>query len=141
MKNFLIDAIITQTSNKQDSRFVGGEPRKSAYLKADEKNSAILVEQGFTEYSSVDKDTGEEVKFFIIKTAEKVKVYVDAKSSPKVLGGAGVEGVANFSSNDKVVKIDIIQGENKGNKFSRLSSILDPNGFVSLNEAKNPFFD
>lgn len=162
MKDFTVVGIIGATSKKQTTTFgIQQNPRKSVYLYVDEKNKAILIEQGFTEYTSQNKDTGADESYFILKTAENVRVYADNRSPHPVstLNGIGdlhidkksmsedeierIENInkenKNFSSNGKEVVMSIVQSEKNGNKYSRLSAILDGNGFVTENEQQNPF--
>lgn len=130
LESFVFKGQITATSNKQSDDFVNENPRKTAYIKVDDINKKILLENGLTEYTS--KDDSED--FFIIKLSESVKMWI---------GEEGQEvncdiNTSNFETQE--IGIACIKGFSKGNSFVRIYAFnLKELSDIAMVEQKNPF--
>ena len=135
MENIVLRGYITTTSNKQSEDFVSKTSQKTAYLSLDPENSQLAKDFGLTEYTS-EKD---KVNFFMVKIVEKLKCYFsnDLDSEPVEIDASITQ--PNFKCEHQI-SLNIVQGENLGNKFYRLQAIMLPDG-VNLEYIKpqNPF--
>ena len=139
MENLVINGQITATSKKNDGKFKQEVATKTAYLKVDETSRKALIEFGLTEYGSDDK-------FFIIKFPKNVMVYQNGFGvnrpdlSQVILNG---EETNNFKTPDnKLLKLNIIKGDNLGNVFHRLQAIrIDTPDDIEEILPENPFGD
>ena len=128
----MVKAKITATSVKQQGEF--DSKTKTAYLKADPKNSRILKEFGLTEY-------GDEDKFFIIKFSSKAKAYNGPKDKEGHRLPVDLE-TPNFSIDDEPVLLNLTHSKHMGNDVKRISAVLyhKPGLFKEVSAA-NPFTD
>lgn len=135
MKDLVIKGQITATSNKQSDKFVAKTPQKTAYLKLDAKNAKLAQEFGLQEYTP--KDGGE--PYFMVKIVEKLRAYYDNSNACDKLD-TSIE-TPNFKTPDNVeIGLALVQGENLGNKFYRLSAVkLSKSSDIETLEAANPF--
>lgn len=144
LTNLIVEVQITATSNRESEDFKAEVPTKTAYLKADEAQSAKMVEFGMTQYTSEEDNT----PFFILKCARNIAVYLNGKDEEPVIRSGEIylednRRNPNFKTpDDKTVKINIIKGENKGNVFCRLQAILvDDYSDIEIVVPENPFLD
>ena len=131
MDNKVFNVMISSTS-KKEKEFKSN--RLTAYIvpaSEDEKNK--MVEFGLNPYTSTDDET-----FFIMKTSAKIRLYMDNSNGYVELDGTDQGDLFKTKPNE-TVKINVIVGENKGNKFYRLQSILDKNNAITKIESENPF--
>lgn len=135
MKDLVIKGQITATSKKQSDKFVAKTPQKTAYLKLDAKNAKLAQEFGLQEYTP--KDGGE--PYFMVKIVEKLRAYYDDSKEYDQLDTS--IDTPNFKTSDGVeIGLAIVQGENLGNKFYRLSAVkLSSSSDILEVEAANPF--
>ena len=140
LSNISILATLTTTSNKTDGDFKQDVPTKTGYWKVtDNASMEKLFANGFTEY-------GKEDKFFIIKMAQKIRVYTPfsqypIESIPMVVNDENNETTPNYSTEEKEVRINIVQGMYMKKPFFRVNAVLyESNPLVRL-EAENPFAD
>lgn len=135
MRNKVFTVAITATSKKDNGTF--RSDRITAYLEPVDENTTKAMEAfGLTRYTGKDGSS-----FFIVKTSEVIALYTEAHGTSVPLGGT--KGAALFRTRKgATVQVNIIEGENKGNKFYRLQAIQDIGG-VALEdiEATNPFDD
>ena len=131
MENQVFTVSISSTS-KKEKEFKSN--RLTAYIvpaSEDEKNK--MVEFGLNPYTSTDDET-----FFIMKTSAKIRLYMDNSNGYVELDGTDQGDLFKTKPNE-TVKINVIVGENKGNKFYRLQSILDTDNVITKIESENPF--
>lgn len=135
MKDLVIKGQITTTSNKQSDKFVAKTPQKTAYLKLDEENAKKAESFGLTKYTS--KENNED--FFMVKVVTNLRAYYDNSRHCDKLETSVDD--PNFKSKDgKEIGLAIIQGENVGNVFYRLSAVkLSESSDIETLEAENPF--
>lgn len=135
MKDLVITGQITTTSNKQSDKFVAKTPQKTAYLKLDEENAKKAEEFGLTKYTS--KENNED--FFMVKVVTNLRAYYDNSRNYDKLE-TGVDS-PNFKTKDgKEIGLALVQGENLGNVFYRLSAIkISESSDIETIEAENPF--
>lgn len=135
MKDLVIKGQITTTSNKQSDKFVAKTPQKTAYLKLDEENTKKAEAFGLTKYTS--KENNED--FFMVKVVTNLRAYYDNSRNYDKLE-TGVDS-PNFKTKDgKEISLAIVQGENLGNVFYRLSAIkISQSSDIETIEAENPF--
>lgn len=135
MKDLVIKGQITTTSNKQSDKFVAKTPQKTAYLKLDEENAKKAEEFGLTKYTS--KENNED--FFMVKVVTNLRAYYDNSRNCDKLE-TGVDS-PNFKTKDgKEIGLALVQGENLGNVFYRLSAIkISESSDIETIEAENPF--
>mgnify|MGYP006961860080 CR=1 FL=1 len=131
MENKVFTVAISSTS-KKEKEFKSN--RLTAYIvpaSEDEKNK--MVEFGLNPYTSTDDET-----FFIMKTSAKIRLYMDNSNGYVELDGTDQGDLFKTKPNE-TVKINVIVGENKGNRFYRLQSILDTDNVITKIESENPF--
>lgn len=137
MKNITFTGMITATSKKLDNDFKQLNPTKTAYIDVDEATAEKLESFGLRRYTSVE----DRKDFFVVKLSSNLVYYQDGTNkSVSIADLAGVD-TPNFNSGDEPIMMNLIQGENKGNKFFRIQSLLLPQGEEQLNTvvAENPF--
>ena len=138
MENIVIQGRITATSNKVDGKYTQENPTKTAYITVDDdENRKKLIGFGLTEYTSKE----DKKPFFIIKLPQEVSLFRSYQTDqpPEKISG-GVE-TNNFKTPDnKVLYMNIIRGNNKGNDFYRLQAINleEPGDFQDI-QPENPF--
>ena len=131
MQNLIITGKINTTSNRQDDRFKQDNPTKTAYITVIESDVQKLKDFGLTEYTTRD---GKE-NFFIIKLPQDLSV-VKGNKMFKISGSTDTPNIKT----SKDLKMNIIQGENKGNKFYRLQAVqVDEYTDVEFIRQENPF--
>lgn len=131
MENKVFTVQISSTS-KKEKEFKSN--RLTAYIvPASENDKNKMIEFGLNPYTSADDET-----FFIMKTSSKIRLYMDNSNGYVELDGT-VEGDLFKTKPNETVKINVIRGENKGNKFYRLQSILDTDNVITKIESENPF--
>lgn len=131
MENKVFTVQISSTS-KKEKQFKSD--RLTAYIvPADEAEKNKMIEFGLNPYTSTDDET-----FFIIKTSAKIRLYMDNSNGYVELDGTDQGDLFKTKPNE-TVKINVIVGENKGNKFYRLQSILDTDNVITKIESENPF--
>lgn len=131
MENKVFTVQISSTS-KKEKEFKSN--RLTAYIvPASENDKNKMIEFGLNPYTSADDET-----FFIMKTSSKIRLYMDNSNGYVELDGT-VEGDLFKTKPNETVKINVILGENKGNKFYRLQSILDTDNVITKIESENPF--
>lgn len=131
MENKVFNVQISSTS-KKEKEFKSN--RLTAYIvPASENDKNKMIEFGLNPYTSADDET-----FFIMKTSSKIRLYMDNSNGYVELDGT-VEGDLFKTKPNETVKINVILGENKGNKFYRLQSILDTDNAITKIESENPF--
>lgn len=130
VESFAFKGIITGTSNKLSNEFTNDNPRKTAYIKVDEINKNLLLENGLREYTSKEGD-----EFFIIKLSESITAWVNGKP----LEIATHVGTDNFDTEGEI-HIACIKGVNKGNKYVRIYAFgLKSMEDIHLVGKENPF--
>lgn len=130
MENQVFIVSISSTS-KKEKEFKSN--RLTAYIvPANEQEKNKMIGFGLNPYTS-DGET-----FFIMKTSAKIRLYMDNSNGYVELDGTD-QGDLFKSKSNEIVKINVIVGENKGNKFYRLQSILDKNNAITKIESENPF--
>ena len=138
-KNILVKAFIQSTSNKIDESNKQETPTKTLYISVpNKKDITRLTDFGLTLYSSREDNS----EFFIIKGAEKVKVY---DTEGNIVERKLTTDLPNFTSNDKLVGLNIthITPDKKNhNPFFRITAIKvsDYDDLAEI-ESKNPFED
>ena len=143
MENLIIEGQITATSKKQSGDFSQDIPTKTAYVRTDEVNAKKLVDFGLTKYTS--KDNNE--PFFIMKFPANLMVYLPNGFGEKrpYLSQIIFEGIEtnNFKTSDnKLLKLNIIKGNHKNNDFFRLQAIrLESESDIEEIKPENPFGD
>ena len=131
MENKVFTVAISSTS-KKEKEFKSN--RLTAYIvPADEAEKNKMIEFGLNPYTSADDET-----FFIMKTSAKIRLYMDNSNGYVELDGTDQGDLFKTKPNE-TVKINVIVGENKGNRFYRLQSILDTNNVITKIESENPF--
>lgn len=131
MENKVFTVQISSTS-KKEKEFKSD--RLTAYIvPANENEKNKMVEFGLNPYTSSDDET-----FFIVKTSAKIRLYMDNSNGYVELDGTNQGDLFKTKPNE-TVKINVIVGENKGNKFYRLQSILDTENVITKIESENPF--
>lgn len=136
MKDLVIKGQITATSNKQSDKFTAKTPQKTAYLKLDEANAKKAESFGLTKYTP--EDGGE--PFFMVKVVENLRAYYDTKSKVADRLSTTIQDPNFRTPEDKEISLCLIQGENLGNVFYRLSAVkLDSSADIVNIEAENPF--
>lgn len=131
MENKVFTVAISSTS-KKEKEFKSN--RLTAYIvPADEQEKNKMIEFGLNPYTSSDDET-----FFIMKTSAKIRLYMDNSNGYVELDGTDQGDLFKTKPNE-TVKINVIVGENKGNKFYRLQSILDTDNVITKIESENPF--
>lgn len=135
MKDLVIKGQITTTSNKQSDKFVAKTPQKTAYLKLDEENAKKAEAFGLTKYTSQENNED----FFMVKVVTNLRAYYDNSRNCDKLE-TGVDS-PNFKTKDgKEIGLALVQGENLGNVFYRLSAIkISESSDIETIEAENPF--
>lgn len=132
MKNKVFNVNITATSKKDNGSF--NSDRLTAYLvPVDDVEEKRMVEFGMNSYTSTSGD-----KFFIVKTSEKIALYTDNTNNYVPINGTK-EGDLFKTKEGQDVLVNIIIGENKGNKFYRLQAIKDTNNALEEIVSENPF--
>lgn len=132
MQNKVFNVKITATSKKDNGSF--NSDRLTAYLvPVDDTVEKRMVEFGMNSYTSTSGD-----KFFIVKTSEKIALYTDNTNNFVPINGTK-EGDLFKTKDDQDVLVNIIIGENKGNKFYRLQAIKDTNNALEEIVSANPF--
>src|SRR5690606_11441785 len=136
--NVVVKGHVSATSNKVDNKFKNEDPTKTAYLIVNEPAEAQkLIDFGLTQYSSKTDDT----KFFIVILPKQVDIYIKGADGNAPEKYSGRLDSPNFSTTpDKDLNLNIIQGENTGNKFFRLQAIQieETTDFIEV-EQTNPF--
>lgn len=131
MENKVFTVAISSTS-KKEKEFKSN--RLTVYVvPANENEKNKMVEFGLNPYTSSDNET-----FFIMKTSAKIRLYMDNSNGYVELDGTDQGDLFKTKPNE-TVKINVIVGENKGNKFYRLQSILDTDNVITKIESENPF--
>lgn len=131
MENKVFTVQISSTSKKQKEF---SSNRLTAYIvPADEAEKNKMVEFGLNPYTSANDEV-----FFIMKTSAKIRLYMDGSNGYVELDGTDQGDLFKTKPNE-TVKINVIVGENKGNKFYRLQSILDTENVITKIESENPF--
>lgn len=131
MENKVFNVMISSTS-KKEKEFKSN--RLTAYIvPADEAEKNKMIEFGLNPYTSADDEV-----FFIMKTSAKIRLYMDGSNNFVELDGTEQGDLFKTKPNE-TVKINVIVGENKGNKFYRLQSILDTDDAITKIESENPF--
>lgn len=131
MENLIITGKINTTSNKQDDRFKQDNPTKTAYITVIESDVQKLKDFGLTEYTTRDSKEN----FFIIKLPQQLSL-VKGNKLQKISGSIDTPNIKT----SKDLKMNIIKGENKGNKFYRLQAIqVDEYSDVEFIRQENPF--
>lgn len=131
MENKVFTVQISSTS-KKEKEFKSD--RLTAYIvPANENEKNKMVEFGLNPYTSSDDEI-----FFIVKTSAKIRLYMDNSNGYVELDGTNQGDLFKTKPNE-TVKINVIVGENKGNKFYRLQSILDTENVITKIESENPF--
>ena len=132
MENKVFTVQISSTS-KKEKEFKSNRP--TAYIvPASEDDKNKMIEFGLNPYTSADDET-----FFIMKTSAKIRLYMGVGENDYVELDGTVEGDLFKTKPNETVKINVIVGENKGNKFYRLQSILDTDNAITKIESENPF--
>lgn len=136
--NVVVKGQVSATSNKVDNRFKNEDPTKTAYLIVNDPAEAQkLIDFGLTQYSSKTDDT----KFFIVKLPKEVAIYIKGADGNAPEKYSGRLDSPNFSTAEgKDLNLNIIQGENTGNKFFRLQAIQieETSDFIEVQQT-NPF--
>lgn len=136
--NVVVKGQVSATSNKVDNRFKNEDPTKTAYLIVnDPVEVQKLIDFGLTQYSSKTDDT----KFFIVKLPKEVAIYIKGADGNPPEKYSGRLDSPNFSTVEgKDLNLNIIQGENTGNKFFRLQAIQieETSDFIEVQQT-NPF--
>lgn len=132
--NINIEGVITATSNKQ-GRLRYDEPRKSVYVKVDEKTAANLEKLGLTKFTTKD----DKVDFFILKPGSlEIKLYNSKKELSYISCGVNPED-KNFSTNEKIVGLSLLYGTSENGSYVRLTAINDTQDTIEFVEDINPF--
>lgn len=131
MENKVFTVQISSTS-KKEKQFKSD--RLTAYIvPSDEAEKNKMIEFGLNPYTSSNDET-----FFILKTSAKIRLYMDNSNGYVELDGTDQGDLFKTKPNE-TVKINVIVGENKGNKFYRIQSILDTDNVITKIESENPF--
>ena len=129
LQNITINAMITTTSNKTKENY---KPLKTAYLKVAEEDRGRLISFGVPEYKSQNGET-----FFCIKLTNMIKLW-DRKGSFKTIDTT-VED-PNFKTTENVMlKMNIIKGNKDNNDFYRLNAIQCEVENIETIKETNPF--
>lgn len=129
-KGFIFRGVITATSNKQGAYYKSDNPRKTAYITVDEQYKKILLEKGFTEYTS-KKDNQ---SFFIIKLSESITLYMGDETQEME------SGVDTMNFKTKEIQMAVMQGVKVGNEYSRIYAFnLNKLDDIELMIQDNPF--
>lgn len=136
IENLVVAGMITNTSNKQSSRFKQEVATKTAYITVpDENDRQALIDFGMTLYTP--KDGGDD--FFIAKLPAK---GLSIWSNGKKLGMKKTTiNEPNFQTVEHVpLGLSFIRGEKDGNPFYRLQAInvVQKDDIFDLDES-NPF--
>lgn len=129
LQNITIEAIITATSNKQKENFA---QRKTAFLKVADEDRNRLISFGVPEYTSKDGES-----FFCVKLTDSLKLW-DRKGEYKEINTTVDD--PNFKTTDNVMlKMNIIKGNKHNNDFYRLNAILGEVDNIETIKETNPF--
>lgn len=129
LENITINAIITATSNKQKEDFA---PRKTAFLKVAEEDRNRLIAFGVPEYTSKDGES-----FFCVKLTDSVKLW--NRKGEYVTIETTVDS-PNFKTTENVMlRMNIIKGNKNHNDFYRLNAILCEADNIETIKETNPF--
>ena len=134
MRNIIIEGYLTSTTDKGNDKFKQEVPTKTAYITVpNTEQQKKLEEFGLNKYTTKDGKND----FFIVKLSQQVAI-VKGNGMKKITGKAGTP---NFSTPEgKLMKFNIIEGENMGNKFYRLQAILvDDDNDIEYIQMENPF--
>lgn len=129
LQNITVNAMITTTSNKTKENYA---PRKTAYLKVAEEDKGRLISFGVPEYTSREGES-----FFCVKLTDSLKLW-DNNSSYKTIDTT--VNAPNFRTTENVMmKMNIIKGNKDNNDFYRLNAIqCEVNNIETITET-NPF--
>ena len=138
MENLVIKhAVITSMSNKQREGMTSTNPRKTAYVAVnDPKEAKKLEDFGLTHYTA---KTGE--KFYIIKMAEKLRVYNPDQKEPMEVSMA-LDQPSMKTADGVEVELNILKAYSDVNdkNYYRIGDILITSaGDLENIEATNPF--
>lgn len=117
MKNINVNVTITATSNKQNSQFKTDSPKKSLYITPKTvEDKEKMIDLGLTEYTSKEGQS-----FFIVKATDKIKCWLNREIVHEIESSVQDD---NFKFQEGYfATVNIIEGENLGNKFYRLNGI------------------
>lgn len=139
MENIVVKGSITAMSNKQSKDFKQEVPAKTVYIHvADAIDIAKLEAFGLTLYTP--ESDGE--PFFAMKASKEISVYTtdEINAIPSKMDMTVEAGKSFKTTNGIEIKMNIIKGENKGNKFFRLQAIkLNSPDDIEEIKATNPF--
>lgn len=129
LTNITINAIITTTSNKTKENFA---PRKTAFLKVAEEDRERLIAFGVPEYTSKDGES-----FFCVKLTDSIKLW-NRKGEYETIDTT--VSAPNFKTSENVMlKMNIIKGNKNHNDFYRLNAILGEVDNIETIKETNPF--
>lgn len=132
IESLLVSAMITATSVKQKGDFES--KTKTAYIKADDKNTKLLKAFGLEEY-------GKEEKFFIVKFSQKAKAYNGPNDKAGHALPVGLD-TPNFHIDKEPVLINLTHSTHMKNDVRRISAVMyhKPGLFEEV-EADSPFLN
>lgn len=129
LENITINASITTTSNKSKVNFA---PRKTAFLNVAEEDRGRLIAFGVPEYTSKEGEN-----FFCVKLTEELKLW--NRKGEYVTIDASVNA-PNFKTTENVMlKMNIIKGNKNRNDFFRLNAIQCEGDNIETIKESNPF--
>lgn len=133
IQSFTFKGIITGTSNKISEEFKNDNPRKTCYIKVDEENEKILLDQGLTKYTARE----EKVDFFIIKFSEIITLWCNKEKTQMDTSTVS----PNFFTENEI-SFACIKGKHKGNEYVRIYALgLNSLDHIIIHEETNPFED
>lgn len=129
LENITINAIITTTSNKTKENFA---PRKTAFLKVADEDKGRLISFGVPEYTSKDGES-----FFCVKLTDIVKLW--NKNGQYVTIDTTVDAPNFKTTEDIMLRMNIIKGNKNHNDFYRLNAIQCEVENIETIKETNPF--
>lgn len=129
LQNITINAMITTTSNKTKENHA---PRKTAYLKVAEEDKGRLISFGVPEYTSHEGES-----FFCVKLTDSLKLW-DRTGGYQTINTT--VNTPNFKTSENVMmKMNIIKGNKNNNDFYRLNAIKGEVENIETIKETNPF--
>lgn len=133
---------ISTTSNKVNDKFKQEINTKTSYITSNDEQTVKALENfGLKKYTSKDKNEN----FFILKFANKLRLYFPDGTNQLRQDLSNIkyeeQETLNFKTDEnRPVSINVVKGENMGNNFYRLQSILIDNiDQIEHIEPENPF--
>lgn len=143
-ENVVVTGRITSTSTKQNERYANKTHTKSAYLRIEDPEDIKKLEGlGLTHYQPDTTPDGiTPDAYFQVKFSSNLAYYEGKDTTKHDLSEMAGIDTPNFSTPEDI-KINVlkIRSEEYGTNFVRITDLLLPNGYNSLElaQSQNPF--